>query len=468
VTGERPGDLRAQLPSPAALAAWLPAQRWFAAKSRHIERVAVESAVPLGPGALVVARVDLDDGARDWYALSLAATATPVDIAAEPAFVREVFRVMASGARVSGDAGALRGRPGHAAGALDLGRAQVRALGGEQSNASVTLDDRAVLKQFRRFLRGANPEEEITRFLTERTSFRHAPRLLGSLAYEPATGEPGTVAVAHEFVPGAEDGWRWMLARLHELGERLGSADVPVEALREAAAAGLGALRRLGERTGQLHAALASDPTHPEFAPEPITGDDVRRWTADVQRQVAAARVALGRALPAEIPDVGPALAGLVGARKIRHHGDFHLGQTLYRSAPADFVIVDFEGEPLRPLAERRRKHAALRDVAGLLRSIGYAALSGGAAPPEAWRGAWEAEAARAFVEGYLSVARGREFVPATPAAFAAAVAAFELEKAAYEVVYEAGHRPAWVPIPLRGLVSAAGRLAASGWSASG
>lgn len=456
------------LPPPDALAAWLPAQRWFPAKSRRIARVAVETAVPLGPGALVVVRVDLDDGAQDRYALSLAATATPVDVVAEPDFVREMFRMMVTGARVAGDLGVLRGLPAPAAGALDLGGARVRALGGEQSNASVALDDRVVLKQFRRFLRGANPEEEVTRFLTERTPFRHAPRLLGSLAYEPATGEPGTVAVAHEFVGGAEDGWRWTLAQLHGLAARFGSAGVPVEAVREAAAASLDALLRLGERTAQLHAALASDPEHPAFAPEPITAGDVRRWTDDVHRQVAAARAALGRPLPAEVPDVSPALAGLVGALKIRHHGDFHLGQTLYRPALADFVIVDFEGEPLRPLADRRRKHAALRDVAGLLRSIDYAALSGDDAPHAVWRDAWRAEAARAFLEGYRGTARGHGFVPGSAAAFSAAVAAFELEKAAYEIVYEAGHRPAWVTIPLRGLVSAAGRVAASGWSASG
>jgi maltose alpha-D-glucosyltransferase/alpha-amylase len=342
----------------------------------------------------------------------------------------------------------------------------VRGLGGEQSNTSIAFGDRLVFKQFRRLLPGINPEEEITRFLTERTSFRHAPRLLGSLAFEPSMGQAATLAVAHEFVGGAEDGWRWMLGQLRTVASRFEDAPCDVEELRERAAVSLGALRRLGERTGQLHLALASDPGDPEFAPESITGDDVQGWAEGVSRQLEAARAALGRPLSATIPDVASALAGLVGVLKIRQHGDFHLGQTLYLTAQADFVIVDFEGEPLRPLAERRRKHAAMRDVAGLLRSISYAAAAEHDGRPARWRELWEAEGTRAFIDGYLLAAHGRRFVP-TPAAFDAAVAAFELEKAAYEIVYEAGHRPAWVAIPVRGLVSAAARVRAAGSSAS-
>ena len=455
------------LPSPAALAAWLPSQRWFAGKARRIERVAVEAVVPLlGPAALVVARVRLDDGVEDRYALSLATTATPVDVLAEPAVARDLLRVMTTGARVVGEAGSIRGHPTSAGGPLVPDDVMVRGLGGEQSNTSIAFGDRLVFKQFRRLLPGINPEEEITRFLTERTSFRHAPRLLGSLAFEPSMGQAATLAVAHEFVGGAEDGWRWMLGQLRTVASRFEDAPCDVEELRARAAVSLGALRRLGERTGQLHAALASDPGDPEFAPESITGDDVQGWAEGVSRQLEAARAALGRPLPAAIPDVASALAGLVGVLKIRHHGDFHLGQTLYLTAQADFVIVDFEGEPLRPLAERRRKHAAMRDVAGLLRSISYAAAAEHDGRPARWRELWEAEGTRAFIDGYLLAAHGRRFVP-TPAAFDAAVAAFELEKAAYEIVYEAGHRPAWVAIPVRGLVSAAARVRAAGSSAS-
>ena len=429
--------------------------------------VTVEAVVPLGGAALVVARVGLDDGVEDRYALPLAASPAPIDVLADPTFARSLLEVMTAGARVSGTAGAISGHPTSAAVRVVPDGLTVRGVGGEQSNTSIAFGDLLVLKQFRRLRPGLNPEDEITRFLTERTQFRHAPRLLGSLAYELSLGEAGTLAVAHEFVPDAEDGWGWMLAELRTLATRLGDGACALDDLRRSAAVSLGALRRLGERTGQLHAALASDPRDPDFAPEPITDGDVRGWADGIHRQLEAARSALGGRLPVEVPDVAPALAGLVGAMKIRQHGDFHLGQTLYRRAHADFVIVDFEGEPLRPLAERRRKHAAMRDVAGLRRSISYAAAverDGSGAP---WREIWEAEGQRAFVDGYLTAARPERFVPGMPAAFEGAVAAFELEKAAYEIVYEASQRPTWLAIPVRGLISAAARIRGPASSAS-
>jgi trehalose synthase-fused probable maltokinase len=455
------------LPSPAALAAWLPRQRWFAGKARHIVGVVIESTVPLGDAAMVVARVRLDDGAEDRYALPLAPTAMPLDVLADPAFARHLLRVMACGARVPGDAGAITGRPTSALSWPVAGQLAITELGGEQSNTSVAFGDAVVLKQFRRWVPGINPDEEIGRFLTERTQFAHAPKLLGSLAYEPASGEAGTLAVAHAFVGGAADGWSWMLEQLRELDDRAGSKPCEAAGLRRLASPSLDALHRLGQRTGQLHAALASDPWDPDFAPEPITGSDVHGWAEDVHRQVDAARAALGGQLPTSVPDVTSALAGLGGATKIRVHGDFHLGQTMYLLARADFAIVDFEGEPLRPLGERRRKHSALRDVAGLLRSISYAATTGCGSSGATWPEVWEAEGTRAFVAGYLATTRGGSFVPAEAAAFDRAVAAFELEKAAYEIVYEASHRPAWLAIPVRGLVSAVARLRAVESSAS-
>jgi trehalose synthase-fused probable maltokinase len=155
------------------------------------------------------------------------------------------------------------------------------------------------------------------------------------------------------------------------------------------------------------------------------------------------------------VPDVAPALAGLRGRVKTRHHGDFHLGQTL-RRPDGDWVVIDFEGEPLRPLEERRRKHTPLRDVAGMLRSFGYAAATAPAAA------GWEQQAREAFVTGYRARTAGAPFAPDREADFRQAVAAFEVEKAAYEVLYEASHRPQWLPIPLRGLASAAARLRAA------
>src|SRR5581483_7490990 len=324
-----------------------------------------------------------------------------------------------------------------------------------------------IMKHFRRLAEGVNPEAEVGRFLTERARFDHAPRLAGHLEYRAASAAL-TVAVVHELIEGARDGWEWALEALAGFHARAAGPVTP-ERVRVLAGPALRALRRLGQVTGSLHRALASDPHEPAFAPEPIGPDDLARWAQDVARQVDAARRLLGDGAPAP-PDLGAGLEALRGCVRIRLHGDLHLGQTLYRPATGDFAVIDFEGEPLRPLAERRRKHAALRDVAGVVRSIDYAAAAslrpdGPAGAPAGdrarWAEAWRAEAVREFLDGYRAATAGAPFVPASAAAFARAVAVFELEKAAYEVVYEANHRPDWLPIPRQGLVRASARLTA-------
>jgi maltose alpha-D-glucosyltransferase/alpha-amylase len=221
-------------------------------------------------------------------------------------------------------------------------------------------------------------------------------------------------------------------------------------------------VRRLGEQTAELHRALASDARDPAFAPEPISAEDVAAWSAAIRTEVEAARGLLGPGSLDGVPDPAPALRGLVGRQKIRHHGDFHLGQTLYRAATRSFMIIDFEGEPVRPLEERREKHAAVRDAAGLVRSLDYAAAAARRGAGDALAepaAAWVREAQRAYLAGYRAAAAGAAFAPSTDAALLAAVGAFELEKAAYEVVYEANHRPDWLDIPRRGLLAAAARL---------
>jgi trehalose synthase-fused probable maltokinase len=342
----------------------------------------------------------------------------------------------------------------------------VRRIGGEQSNTSVVFGNAVIVKHFRRIVSGLNPEAEVTRFLTERTTFRNAPQLFGHLEYRDAKGDVATLAVAQEVVAQAQDGWQWVLAELRAMSERARGAAPDPTTLRDAAASTLDALRRLGTRTAELHRALGSDPRDPAFAPEPIRREDLELWSDAVRRQVSAAFSALGRGKPPDARNVVDGLAGLLGRHRIRHHGDFHLGQTLYQPERGDFVIIDFEGEPLRPFDERRRKHAALRDVAGMLRSIDYAAATGVPVGLEAWSSAWRAAAAEEFVAAYRAGAAGAMFVPDSERAFDAAVAVFELEKAAYEVVYEANNRPDWIGIPTRGLDRALSAI--SGRAAAG
>jgi predicted trehalose synthase len=481
--------MASRTPPSDVLAAWLAAQRWFAAGTRRIARLEVEDTVPMTGGALVLARVALVGGGVDRYLLALAPVGWPGATAAgraepggrgsagrsgpdvadaldDPAFCHALRDLAARGGRAAGRTGEVVGCPGPAPAPAEGPASGVRRIGGEQSNSSVAFGDVLILKLFRRLAEGVNPEEEVTRFLTTR-AFAQAPRLHGHVEYRPGGGAPITVAVLQAQVPSARDGWEWMLAELAAL-HRAAEGEPGPARLAAAAAPTLRALRRLGEVTGTLHVALASDARDEAFAPEPIGPADVAGWAAAVHTQLRAARAAAGDAgaVP-PLPALEPALSGLLGRVRIRHHGDLHLGQTLCRGGGEDFVIIDFEGEPLRPLAERRRKHAAVRDVAGMLRSIGYAAAAslaaaGGAGPDGVrarWAEAWEAAAAQAFVAGYRATTRGAPFAPVEDEAFARAVAVFEVEKAAYEVVYEASHRPDWLPIPRRGLLRAAARL---------
>jgi predicted trehalose synthase len=460
--------MASRTPPSDVVAAWVAGQRWFATKTRRIEHAAFVERIPLGGATLAIVEVRLDDRRTDRYAVPLASGPEPADALADPVFCRALLDLIQRGGTVTGAAGDVRGAPTSAFPPLSA-ELPVRRLGGEQSNTSVAFGQVLIMKHFRRLAEGLNPEQEITAFLTERTAFRSTPRLAGALEYRARAGPATTLAVVQEYVPGARDGWEWSVERVREFYAQARADPGPPDPVRARAVAGptLDALRALGQRTGELHRALASDPNDPAFAPEVIGPDDLDAWAAGVHRQLAAAVAAVGdrRLLPGPV-DPARGLRGLAGRQKIRHHGDFHLGQTLYREGAGDFVIIDFEGEPIRPLPERRRKHAAVRDVAGMLRSIDYVATA--ARPPgvdglEGWRGAWEAEAAAAFVAGYRRAAGQAAFLPASDPSFADAVAVFELEKAAYEVVYEANHRPAWVDIPRRGLLRAARRLGSDG-----
>ncbi len=426
---------------PLDLASWLARQRWFAGKARRIVGTTVDDRLPVGGATLCVLRVGLDDGSVDRYVVALGGGADVVDALDDPEFCRALLDVVARASEIRGERGRLAGRRGRAFVPTLGTAASVRRITGEQSNTSVVFGEALIMKVFRRLADGLNPDLEITRFLTEHTSFDGTPRLAGALEYLARDGGVATLAVLQEFVADGRDGWRFVLERL-DAGDHA-----------------LVALTRLGERTGQLHAALATPTADAAFDAEPITAADVAAWAVGVRRQVAAAReAARGHALP-DVPDVGgPAgLGSLVGRVKIRHHGDFHLGQTLAVGDGRDFAIIDFEGEPLRPLEERRRKHTPLRDVAGMLRSIGYAAASARLAAAERRR--WEIDARAAYLSAYRAVTAGARFVPESDEAFARVLAVLEVEKAAYEIVYEANNRPDWVEIPLAGFVSATASL---------
>jgi len=274
------------------------------------------------------------------------------------------------------------------------------------------------------------------------------------------------------FSPSLGDAWSITLQRLQDA---VVSADDGGARERDSRDALLDAARLLGQRTGELHMALATVPDDESFAPEVITSADVARWTSVLRADLNLVLTELGN-YPARLPeavverlrmgDIAAAaeprlqgFASLVGLEKIRVHGDFHLGQVLWTPS-GDFVILDFEGEPARPIEERRRKTSPLKDVAGMLRSFAYAAaatrLANTGAVPEAERVArrWEQGAHEAFLAGYLSetVAKGARFVPSDQDGFTQALSAWELDKVVYEVHYELNNRPDWLHLPLEGL----------------
>jgi maltose alpha-D-glucosyltransferase/alpha-amylase len=366
----------------------------------------------------------------------------------------------------------------------------------EQSNTSVLYGDRLFFKLFRRPEEGVNPDLEIGRFLTERAGFPYSPRVAGALEYRRARQEARTLAIAQELVVNSGDAWHYTLdslgrffeeaiVRRAEVGEpplpegnsllALCATEPPALA-RQTMTDFLERAKLLGRRTAELHLALASDDEDPAFAPEPIT-PFYQRSLYQTMRSITVQNFRLLRTLAEEVPEANQiidleaqvvrrlqrVLEPKIAATRIRVHGDYHLGQVLYTGK--DFVIIDFEGEPARPLSERRIKRSPLQDVAGMLRSLNYAAYSalygrrGGIgldidpSSLQHWVQFWYTWAAGAFLGTYLEVAKGASFLPKVPDHTEVLLHTFLLGKAMYEVGYEANNRPAWIKIPIQGLL---------------
>ncbi len=396
--------------------------------------------------------------------------------------------------------GILRGAPSSVFAAL-RGEAAVppRRSSAEQSNTSVFFGDRLIMKLFRRVLHGPNPDVEIGRYLTENSAFGAVAPFGGSLEYDTAGKEPATVAMLQGLVENVGDGWQWTLDELGRFYEGRLAAQFPpdqlpragaaidakspaMEQTRDAAGFYLEAACTLGRRTAEMHLALAQPTDDAAFAPEPMTLDDLRALEEDLHAHGSRAfdtlRASLGRLETASESTVEQ--AGLVlsrrrallgaygsltrlgaGAMRTRVHGDYHLGQTL--RSKGDFVLLDFEGEPARPLAERRAKQSPLKDVAGMLRSFSYAAGASLTAftqrrPQdydrlEPWARLWEAAVSAEFLESYRKTAADSPIVPRAEASFRQLLDVYLLDKALYELVYELNNRPAWVRIPLGGIL---------------
>lgn len=451
----------------------LAGQRWFRAKQRQIADLRLDDAAPLVPdpesagfdAALVVVRVSYaDDGPDDRYLLPMVLetrTSAPalaggrgsvsVRDAQTGAVLREprdgegVWRrlvaAMAAGLSLPSVHGAfgceatealatVLPSPLEAARVLDERRLRV-----EQTNTSVVLGERLIHKAYRLLEPGGNPDLEISAFLTE-VGFEHTPALAGAIRYLPEHGESCVAGMLQAYVAAKGDAWGWLLG---ELGRAGGPSDA------------LDGVRQIGTISAGLHAALASRPDDPAFPARPATVAETAAWRDGAERQLGQAEAALRGADHARLARLAPTIRarfadafGSLGASAAvsRIHGDYHLGQLL--RLRDGFAVVDFEGEPARPLTERRAPQPTLKDVAGMIRSFDYAARTVAAegAMDASAADAWLAAARETFLDGYRA---GGAPIDPDPAL----LAAFELEKACYEVRYEANNRPGWLWLPL-------------------
>ena len=417
-----------------------------------------------------------------------------VDATADQEFHRFLLETVAEGRSLNGRRGKLtstrsfRWSEKFAAG---LPRSS-RILKAEQSNSSVLFEDKIYLKLFRKLEEGINPDLEVTRQLSERCNFEHVPTYLGDIQYVARGQEPASLVMMQASVPNLQDGWSHTLAAIGRFYDRIMSEsqlppppalglwdEVPEPFLTLIEGAHLETVRLLGERTADLHIALSQDTETPDFAPEPFTLLHQRSIYQSIRGEIKQTMALLSsvkdrlddRAIPLadEVLNRSSELSSChdyllheaIRVTKIRIHGDYHLGQLLFTGK--DFVILDFEGEPARPIGERRLKKSGLVDVAGMLRSFDYAAhqsLTEGRTvrmvDPEtldAFGDLWSTRASRVFLDAYLAKARGAAFVPHDQKDLRLLLRSFLIHKAVYELRYELNNRPKWVSTPLRGLL---------------
>jgi len=518
---EKFSDLRRSLP--AQLPAYLARQRWFGGKARTIRNVEVTDIVPMpvpddAHGALLlIIAVAYSKGGGESYAMPMlraASSAEPttgndalkvdsssagnplvlVDALKNEAFLNGLLELIQRQASVAGEAGELRGSQTSAyTGSADVTLAdglKPKPVGAEQSNTSIIYGDRLILKFFRKVEEGVNPDLEIGAFLTEKAHFANTPQVAGSLKYVRHDGRESAQGILQSFVPNQGDAWSYTLKSLDrfyaQANTEAGKGAAGGEDKRSAFVASraeefLKSAALLGQRTAEMHVALASDANDPAFAAEPFTigfqralEESMRGLCTTVFAQLREKISGLplnqqekAKSVSTQEAEVTrrfqEALKAPIQATRIRIHGDYHLGQVLYTGT--DFVIIDFEGEPARTLAERRIKRSPLQDVAGMLRSFHYAAFaplltardgdSGSGKDVEKlgpWAEAWNGSVADRFLASYFQKAGSAPYLSQSRLQVRILLELHLLEKAVYELGYELNNRPTWVGIPLEGI----------------
>jgi maltose alpha-D-glucosyltransferase/alpha-amylase len=512
------------------LPAYLQRQRWFGAKTHAIESVAILDWAELpNAGAILYVAVRYlgdasEDKARadgeDLYQLPLAVshaaeaesirTHAPASILAtfgdavlhdatgRPEFREALLNLLAENATLPVQNGQLQGQHGIAFTPQDPAPGPSRVGSAEQSNTSILYGKSMILKLFRRLEPGINPDTEIGRFLTETAHFPRIAPFLGEIKLT-REGTETTTAMLQGLVENEGDGWQVTLDELSRFFESIANLPVPSDGrpaslteppeltsdVRDQVGISLEMAAQLGRRTAEMHLALATDTGNPAFQAEPFTKADLEADARRVDAQLNHTLAALKRGIP-QLTDLTADAAALVLSRRIdlfarahaiaaaspslagqriRIHGDYHLGQVL--KSKGDVVILDFEGEPARPLEDRRKKQSPLRDVAGMLRSFSYAAAAGleaynqrhtdasrGGRSLEPWARIWQNAVSTEFLRAWAAtIAQDPNLVPDTAQA-QHLLDAYLLEKALYELLYELNNRPAWVRIPLSGILA--------------
>jgi maltokinase len=448
----------------AALQAWLPEQRWFAGKARTVSDVAVADTALVTIDSTtvleVIADVTFADGHVEQYQVPLCEPAPDTDGRwvlpdvglADATAVAAASSVLARAALSDRQHTTTAGASvtGHTVLAVsELG--EPRRMTAEQSNTSVVFGDRHIMKVFRRLEPGINPDVELTAALTE-ADFAHVPRQRGALLLDTPAGRQTALGVLTDFVAGGREGWDLAVADVAHVVAHPDASPTSSELL--------DAVGALGWATGSSHVALRD-----AFDAVPPAPGQLAAWADGMRTQLDRVLETARRTAPEATAAVSER-RGAIDARfdalerepwdspLIRIHGDYHLGQVL-RAPDGQWKLLDFEGEPSRALAERRTPNAALRDVAGMLRSFDYAAVQGAGSGADALPEpaiAWRDEARRRFLDAYGSVAIPAGIIPADET-WRSHLAVFELDKAVYELGYELANRPAWVPIPVGGIM---------------
>jgi maltose alpha-D-glucosyltransferase/alpha-amylase len=503
------------------LAVYIKKTRWFRSKTRAILSIGVLDLVNLpgeGLGQLLIIVFNYAEGPRELYALPVRVVSGEearnieveypatvitrigqegdllVDAIATQAVQRTLLDLICEARTLAGRSGKLVcTKSTYLPETLKEGPPQLsRFLKVEQSNSSVIYDQKIYLKLFRKLEEGVNPDLELTKQLTEKCGFKNVPTYLGDIQYVAAGQDPASLVMIQSFTPNEQDAWSQTLGAVSRYFDRvledpqLPAApsvglweEIPEPFLGIIEGVHLDTVRLLGERTAEMHLALAQDIESPNFAPEPFSLQHQRSVFQSIRSETKQTFALLARTV-SSLEEHARSLAERVlqhanelsachdyllrdpiDTKKIRIHGDYHLGQLLFTGK--DFVILDFEGEPGRPIGERRLKRSALIDVAGMLRSFNYAAHHGllesrtirpvDQATLETYADLWSTRASQVFLAAYLNRAANASFVPQDREDLRLLLRSFLILKALYELRYELNNRPKWVAIPLRGIL---------------